>query len=297
MIAQKFVNQYAIGSQVDLLTAERDVVLTYTLKILGDASLPGHLVFKGGTCIRKIYLGRTGRFSEDLDFTALDATHPDDLILALAVLLDGKSFYDIAFSIPAQDLYVREDEKACGVLVEYSHEWNPKAQFEVQISFREEPILPTQRLPLITEGYFKRLEIDPPLVRALHFEEVIAEKIRAFYQRGTTRDLYDLFLLGQRPFDRDRVRALSVIKCWLVNDSFDPNQLFDRVQTETFDWIDLARLVPKRRLPDKETIISTCQRNYHFLNALSQNELLLSQDQHRSRNDLFEVIVGNVRQI
>lgn len=297
MIDQKFVNQYAIGSQVDLLTAERDVVLTYALRILSDASLPGHLVFKGGTCLRKIYLGRTGRFSEDLDFTGLDATHPDDLILALAALLDGKSFYDIAFSVPAQDLYVREDEKACGVLVEYSHEWNPKAQFEVQISFREEPILPTEPRPLITEGYFKRLEIEPPLVRTLHFEEVVAEKIRAFYQRGTTRDMYDLFLLGQRPFDRDRVRALSVVKCWLVNDSFDPNQLFERIQTESFDWADLARLVPKRQLPEKETIIATCQRNYRFLNALSPNELLFAQDKHRRRNDLFEVIVENVRQL
>lgn len=297
MIAQKFVNQYAIGSQVDLLTAERDVVLTYALRILSDASLPGHLVFKGGTCLRKIYLGRTGRFSEDLDFTGLDATHPDDLILALAALLDGKSFYDIAFSIPAQDLYVREDEKACGVLVEYSHEWNPKAQFEVQISFREEPILPTQTLPLVTEGYFKHLEIEPPLVRALQFEEVISEKIRAFYQRGATRDLYDLFLLGQRPFNRDRVRALSVAKCWLVNDSFDPNQLFERIQTESFDWSDLARLVPKRQLPEKEAIIATCQRNYRFLNALSPNELLLAQDKHRRRNDLFEVMVQNIRQL
>ncbi len=297
MIAQKFVNQYAIGSQVDLLTAERDVVLTYTLKILGDASLPGRLTFKGGTCLRKIYLGRTGRFSEDLDFTALDASHPDDPILALAALLDGKTFYDIAFSIPTQDLYVREDAKACGVLVEYSHEWNPKAQFEVQISFREEPILPTELRPLITEGYFKRLEIDPPLVRALHFEEVVAEKIRAFYQRGTTRDLYDLFLLGQRPFDRDRVRALSVIKCWSVNDSFDPSRLFDRIQTGGFDRTDLARLVPKRQLLETETIITTCQRNYRFLNALSPNELLLAQDQHRSRNDLFEIIVANVRQL
>ena len=27
------------------------------------------LALKGGTCLRKIYLGRVGRFSEDLDFT------------------------------------------------------------------------------------------------------------------------------------------------------------------------------------------------------------------------------------
>ena len=67
MIRQNIVNMYAHGSKVDLMVAEKDVILTYVLKILSDAEF-SDLVFKGGTCIRKIYLGRISRFSEDLDF-------------------------------------------------------------------------------------------------------------------------------------------------------------------------------------------------------------------------------------
>ncbi len=54
-----------------LPVAERDAVLTYVLRILADAGLLERLIFKGGTCVRKVFLGRTGRFSEDLDFTKI----------------------------------------------------------------------------------------------------------------------------------------------------------------------------------------------------------------------------------
>jgi hypothetical protein len=70
MLPEKFVDLYALGSRIqDTLVAERDVVLTYVLKILSDHGMLEHLAFKGGTCIRKHLFGNTGRFSEDLDFT------------------------------------------------------------------------------------------------------------------------------------------------------------------------------------------------------------------------------------
>ena len=70
MIGRKFVNQYAHQSGVkDLLVAEREIVLTYALGALHHAGALRILAFKGGTCLRKIVFGSTGRFSEDLDFT------------------------------------------------------------------------------------------------------------------------------------------------------------------------------------------------------------------------------------
>ena len=60
-----------------------------------------------------------------------------------------------------------------------------------------------------------------PLVTTLRFEEIVAEKIRAAYQRLTVRDVYDLYQFRQRPFDRDLVRTLTVLKLWLVGDAFD----------------------------------------------------------------------------
>ena len=78
MIADKFVDLYARNSGLrDKLVAERDVVLTYALRQLFDTGVMDHLAFKGGTCLRKMIFGSSGRFSEDLDFT-MDSEQPED---------------------------------------------------------------------------------------------------------------------------------------------------------------------------------------------------------------------------
>jgi predicted nucleotidyltransferase component of viral defense system len=58
--------------------AENDVVLTYLLQLLVERGFIERVVFKGGTCIRKMLLGNRGRFSTDLDFTA--RTEVSDLV-------------------------------------------------------------------------------------------------------------------------------------------------------------------------------------------------------------------------
>jgi len=72
---------YAADADVDLDIAEREIVLTYVLRILSDEGLLNHLAFKGGTAIRKLYLGETGRFSLDLDFAAIGDAAPDTVVL------------------------------------------------------------------------------------------------------------------------------------------------------------------------------------------------------------------------
>jgi predicted nucleotidyltransferase component of viral defense system len=291
MLQQKFVDLFARGSDVALPVAERDVVLTYVLRILVDVGLLDRLVFKGGTCVRKVFLERAGRFSEDLDFTAPQIRDPDDLILTVAEVFDGKTYHDIAFSVNTEDFYVRQDRLACGARIGYAHAWNPSAQFALDVSLREEPILGPRTLPLITDSYFKYLEIEPPAVTTLCFEEIVAEKIRASYQRTTTRDVYDLFQFQQRPFDRDLVRTLTVLKCWLVGDTFDPDRFFANIQSGRYEWEDLARLIRKGRRPQAETVITGCVEGYHFLENLAADEAELATDSYRQRQELFGRIV------
>ena len=63
--------QFGLSPQV----IEKDYVLGWMLAGLSahDAIAPSW-VFKGGTCLKKCYF-ETYRFSEDLDFTLLDAAH------------------------------------------------------------------------------------------------------------------------------------------------------------------------------------------------------------------------------
>ena len=64
LLELRYVDLYAHGGGVSRDVAERDIVLTYILKMMKEDGVLANLAFKGGTCIRKIYLGDLGRFSE-----------------------------------------------------------------------------------------------------------------------------------------------------------------------------------------------------------------------------------------
>jgi hypothetical protein len=101
VIADKFVDLHARSSGLrDKLIAERDVVLTYALRALLDAGVMDHLAFKGGTCLRKLVFGSSGRFSEALDFT-LDTDRPDDDVLTEIVEVFNHEHHGITFTFDA----------------------------------------------------------------------------------------------------------------------------------------------------------------------------------------------------
>ena len=54
-----------------LITAEKDYMLAIVLKLLYEAPISKKLVFKGGTALYHCHLPQL-RFSEDIDFTAID---------------------------------------------------------------------------------------------------------------------------------------------------------------------------------------------------------------------------------
>jgi predicted nucleotidyltransferase component of viral defense system len=64
----------------DIMIAEKEGALTFLLHLLSERGLLNHLAFKGGTCLRKMFLGEQ-RFSTDLDFTGLESRDHEDLIL------------------------------------------------------------------------------------------------------------------------------------------------------------------------------------------------------------------------
>lgn len=210
MIEKRLGQWYAADTGVDLDIAEREIVLTYVLRVMADHGLLDRLAFKGGTAIRKLYLGNTGRFSLDLDFTACGEVTPDNLALDLAGVFDQQTHYGITFSVPGVDYYATED--SCGAEVSYRHAWTMAGRFGIQVSFRAPPLLPVRPAALRQERYFDWLNIVPPMVPALDLHEVIGEKVRAAVQRTRVRDLYDLYLLAQQPYDRSLVRRIAVIK-------------------------------------------------------------------------------------
>ena len=134
-----------------------------------------------------------------------------------------------------------------------------------EVSFREKPLLPLDELPLIDEMYFKYCEFPRFLLRCLRKEELLAEKLRAAYQRFRARDLYDLYLFADRHFDKSLVQKLAVIKCWNVHEPFNPKKLLDSIAESKYDWTDLERLVRKGGLPSQEAVVGKVLKAYAFL--------------------------------
>jgi len=264
LLEQRFVDHYAQASGVDAIVAERDVILTYVLKVLND-NLRGRLAFKGGTCLKKIYLGKTGRFSMDLDFTGAGLT-AKSFREKFATLFRNREYFAVSFEISEE--YSRTKEASYGTVLQYSHDWNSGSKFKVEVSFREKPILPLVELPLIPELYFRYCETQPFKVSCMQLEELLAEKVRAAYQRLRARHLYDLYLFSKRPLNKKRVRSLAVIKCWNTRDPFDPNVLFENIEKEKYDWSNLESLVMAGKLPGEKHLIKSVLEGYSYLKEL-----------------------------
>src|SRR5437660_5720057 len=90
--------------------------------------------------------------------------------------------------------------------------------------------MPTERRAQIEQSYFRFLPFVPAELTCLALAEILAEKIRACYQRNKARDIYDLGMFATRPLDRALVRRLVVLKLWQARDSFDPARLIRKFQ-------------------------------------------------------------------
>jgi predicted nucleotidyltransferase component of viral defense system len=61
MLTQPQVRRYSNESGLrDIMIAEKEVVLTFLLQLLSERGILGKLAFKGGTCLRKIFIGSPG---------------------------------------------------------------------------------------------------------------------------------------------------------------------------------------------------------------------------------------------
>lgn len=140
-----------------------------------------------------------------------------------------------------------------------------------------------------------------PTLYGLDPYEMIGEKIMACSRRigGSSKDVYDLFLWAQRPFDDRLVRRLAVLKAWTDQrrkPRYDPKELLPRVVPASFRWTDISPLVPRKQEADHQAICRRVRERFAFLADCSDDELALLADQtaHRERR-LFEALRGEAR--
>ena len=283
MLTQAQVQRYSMESGIrDIMIAEKEVVLTFLLQLLSERGILDRLAFKGGTCLRKMFIGSQGRFSTDLDFTGIEEHDHEDIILEMMQGFE-RPFHGIQFAIPDDSYYETQDGLSWGVNPAYAHDWNASGVSEVklQISRRETPTLPTVRLPQIEQSYFKLLPFVPSEIICLALPEILAEKIRACDQRNKARDIYDLGVFATRPIDQALIRRLVVLKVWQARGTFDPARLIQKFQDgRGFDWEDLRQLLNRAAVIDRERITADCVKGFGFLADLTDDERALASDKY-----------------
>ena len=283
MLTQPQVQRYSTESGLrDIMIAEKEVVLTFLLQLLSGRGILDRLAFKGGTCLRKMFLGNQGRFSTDLDFTGIEEHDHEDVILAMMGAFE-QPFHGVQFAIPDEGYYETQDGLSWGVNPSYAHDWNQGgSEIRLQISRRETPTLPTERRAQIEQSYFRFLPFVPAGLTCLAFAEILAEKIRACYQRNKARDIYDLGIFATRPLDDALIRRLVVLKLWQANDTFDPARLMQKFQDgRDFDWDDLGQLLRRTIVIDRDRITTDCARGFAFLAELTDDERVLANDRYQ----------------
>jgi hypothetical protein len=304
MVPLAFVLQYAAGQQIDAEVADQEIVLHYVLALMNQSGLigvrngqaePGPLLFKGGTALRKCVFGQTGRFSQDID---LDAAHQNGFEAAIEEALSANNpFHGITLTIP-NFRYSGEGNFSGGVI--YEHE-NGRGNFELQISYRLDPILDPGALPLVEQPYFRHVEFPPPQLHGLDPYEMIGEKIMACNRRrgGSAKDVYDLFLWAERPCNEMVIRRVAILKAWTDqrrHPLFEPEAFLAAVVPGSYRWEDLRGLVPRRLEADARRICDQVRERFAFLADCDQGELRLLDDQasHREQ-ELFTRLRAEAR--
>ena len=131
------------------------------------------------------------------------------------------------------------------------------------------------------EVYSKYLEFPLLIIPCMALDEIIAEKVRACYQRATVRDAFDFFLFSKQPFNKELIRKLVAIKMWEVHQDFDVKKFLEKVLEGKFAWYDIERLIRRDKRIKPEDITNGISTRFSFLKDMNKDEEELLRDARR----------------
>ncbi|RLC52796.1 MAG: hypothetical protein DRI23_02015 [Candidatus Cloacimonadota bacterium] len=257
------------GFQPDLI--EKDYYNSLILKYLfQDQNI--NLVFKGGTCLSKVYAGFY-RMSEDLDFVVpIDSNVSRNirkkLILPIKVMVDNLLHEFDCFRMEADFKGFNESKQYIGVLSYNSIIGDKSGIIKIEIGMREQilkyPIWQSTTTLLI-DPFSEKKALSDFNTQCLSIEELFAEKTRAALSRRepAIRDYFDIFYAMQNlEIDFNSDDFLFMVKAKLaisgnesiLRDQRRKKQLQEQIKTdlkpvlrdedlEKFDFEEVYKLV------------------------------------------------------
>ncbi len=212
-----------------LLLLEKDYYLTLLLSNIN--SLSENLVFKGGTCLNKIYYSYY-RLSEDLDFTMILPDKKTTRVAKRRTIKPVKallSSYVNNFDMSVdgiEDAGRNESSQYIFYITYNSVVVNSRQSIKFEIGLRFNPILPVKKQRInhkFLHPFTKEPLFDGGSVNCLSLKELVSEKLRAAATRVTIapRDFYDIGFLISSGYDFQDSELWKLFKIKLSEDGFD----------------------------------------------------------------------------
>lgn len=216
---------------------EKDYILSWILfGISKHEQLSKTIVFKGGTVLKKVYF-EDYRFSEDLDFTLLNAEISNEQIFAW--FNEVFEFIKDEANIPLEIIDNNEHEDG-GINFYISYigplggQGNNK-RVKVDISRSEQLVFE----PIMNDVFIGYSDLEEHKLLCYPLEEVLVEKMRSVMQRMQARDFYDIwYMLEEHEMDADFYLIEFEAKCKskdLLHTDF-PKKLDERLPQYKGRW-------------------------------------------------------------
>lgn len=163
---------------------EQDLVLSRLIVEIARHPLLGQeLVFRGGTCLHKLWLDRPWRYSEDLDYVRRSGGGIGGVLDAIREIAEAVGFDNVQTETRTQHPKAR---------LRAQYESGGPFHIKVEINtFERSPARPIiTRTSVVASPWFQ----GAAEVQSFCAPEMMATKMRALYQRSKGRDLFDLWL-------------------------------------------------------------------------------------------------------
>ncbi len=216
---------------------EKDYYLTLILSKLDNLS--DDLIFKGGTCLNKIYYTYY-RLSEDLDFSmrlpeyTTTRGNRRKSIQPIKDKIDGFA-KTLGLRIEGAEKAGRNESKQYVYYFIYRSALQPSEQFiKFEIGLRFNPICAVEKRPVqhkFLHPFTKEPLFDGGKVNCLSLNEIVGEKLRAaaLREKIAPRDFYDLDFILRHSFNLADKEVIGLFKKKIEEDGADPELIKYRV--------------------------------------------------------------------
>lgn len=254
MIQPGEIDKIAIERGVRAKQIEKDYVISWILwGIAHNTFLNNNLVFKGGTCLKKMHFEEY-RYSEDMDFTLREDSVSDEDIIHNFKEVFEHLFEEsrIRLKIIEDSIDVHHTSGSLNFKISYQAT-HGSDEIKADIT-RGEIIVFDAEHRVILHNYSDLQEVSEMRIYCYSLKEVLIEKITALMGRTIPRDLYDFdFLVEKEGIELKDVYVEFILKA--ENKGHDPKKLVDRVipKMNTFnrDWeASLVKQMTEDELPE-----------------------------------------------